>query len=341
MSGKNESNDTLIRQWEMLRLIPTNNQRITTSELATRLEQLHYPVTLRTIQRDLQKLSTHFPITCDEDSGRPGWYWTPKASLDIPNLSISDALSIKMMEDYLTPLLPQAILDSLKSRFDQAEKRLESVNNPLNRWTDKIRTVIPAQPLKSPVIPPGVLETIQNALINEHQLLALYHSRNGKPATEFVLHPLALVQRGPVSYLVATAFSYEDIRLYALHRFESVVEQEDEIDIPPDFDIDDYIAKGALSFGTGKMLDLVLRVNQELKTILTESPLDDSMTITPDGESFIVKAHVPDTWQLKWWIRSQGPNAEVLKPHDLREDMIEALRKTMALYDTEPVPNSD
>ena len=71
MSGKNESNDTLIRQWEMLRLIPTNNQRITTSELATRLEQLHYPVTLRTIQRDLQKLSTHFPITCDEDSG-PG-----------------------------------------------------------------------------------------------------------------------------------------------------------------------------------------------------------------------------------------------------------------------------
>ncbi len=333
MSGKNESNDTLIRQWEMLRLIPGNNQRITTSELANRLEQLSYPVTIRTIQRDLQKLSCHFPITCDEESAKPGWYWAPKASLDIPNLSISDALSIKMMEDYLTPMLPQAILESLRSRFDQAEKRLESVNNPLNRWADKIRTVIPAQPLKSPTIAPGVLETIQNALINERQLLAQYQSRHGKPATEFILHPLALVQRGPVSYLVATAFSYEDIRLYALHRFECVSEQEDEIDIPADFDIDEYIAKGALSFGNGEMLDLVLRVSPDLKTILAESPLDDSMTITPDGDNFIITARVPDTWQLKWWIRSHGPNAEVLEPISLRQDFVSALQKTLALYE--------
>src|SRR6218665_2493912 len=111
MSGKNESPDTLIRQWEMLKRIPDSGQRVTTAELATYLEGQGSSVTVRTIQRDLQKLSTPFPLTCDDDTSRPGWHWIPKASLSIPNLCISDALSIKMMEHYLTPLLPQAILE--------------------------------------------------------------------------------------------------------------------------------------------------------------------------------------------------------------------------------------
>lgn len=333
MSGKSESNDTLIRQWEMLKRIPDNGQRVTTSELASYLEGLGYSVTVRTIQRDLQKLSRPFPITCDEDTAQPGWHWMPKASLNVPNLSISDALSIKMMEAYLTPLLPQAIVESLRSRFEQAEKRLESVDNPLTRWTDKLRTVIPAQPLQSPPIAAGVLEAIQSALINERQLEALYRSRSSKPAIELLLHPLALVQRGPVSYLVATAFSYEDIRLYALHRFESAGELEDETDPPEGFDIDEYIAKGALSFGSGEMIALKLRVSPDLKAILVESPLDRDMSITPEGNSFIVTARLPDTWQLKWWIRQQGPNAEVLEPAALRSEFIDALKLTLAQYE--------
>lgn len=333
MSGKNDSQDTLIRQWEMLKRIPDNGQRVTTTELVSHLEGLGYPVTVRTIQRDLLKLSVPFPITCDEDTAKPGWHWMAKASLNVPNLSISDALSIKMMEEYLTPLLPQAIVESLRNRFEQAERRLESVDNPLTRWTQKIRTVLPAQPLESPPIAAGVLEAIQRALINERQLVALYRGRSGKPATEYLLHPLAFVQRGPVSYLVATAFSYEDIRLYALHRFESASELEDEVDSPEGFDIDEYIATGALSFGSGEMLDLKLRVSPALKATLTESPLDQNMGIMPEGDRFIVTARLPDTWQLKWWIRQQSHNAEVLEPAALRLEFIDAIRLTLAQYE--------
>lgn len=334
MSGKAESTDTLIRQWEMLKRIPDSGQRVTTAELASYLEGQGYSVTVRTIQRDLQKLSIPFPLTCDDDTSRPGWHWMPRASLSIPNLCISDALSIKMMEHYLTPLLPQAILEPLRSRFDQAEKRLESVDNPLTRWTDKIRTVTPGQPLQSPVIVPDVLASVQHALINERQLTAIYQGRTGKPATEFRLHPLALVQRGPVSYLVATAFSYEDVRLYALHRFESASELEDEIEPPEGFDIDEYIAKGALSFGSGDILDLKLRVSSSLKDTLIETPLAPDMTVEVDDRHFIISARVPDTWQLQWWIHSQGQNLEVIEPAALREEVVNTLRETLALYDT-------
>lgn len=333
MSGKNKSNDTLLRQWEMLRLIPSSSQGVSTTQLASRLKDRGYPVTIRTIQRDLEKLSTHFPLMSDEAANPPEWYWIPKASLDIPNISIADALSIKMVEDYLTPLLPAAILESLRGRFDQAGKRLEAIDNPLTRWTDKIRTVTPGQPLKSPIIALGVLEAVQTALINERQLKALYNGRNGNPSKEYTLHPLALVQRGPVSYLVATAFSYEDVRLYALHRFESMEELPDEMEAPEDFNIDSYIQSGGLSFGSGEVLQLKLRVKKDLKMTLTEAPLADDMKITPDGENFIVTATVNDTWQLKWWIQSQASQAEVLEPPRLRESISKNLQEALAAYE--------
>lgn len=330
MSGNN-AKEVLMRQWEMLRKIPAHGEGITVADLHTSLEADGYSVDIRTIQRNVVDMSAIFPIINDE-SAKPKWRWMKDANLDIPNLSVPDAVSIKMMQDYLTPLLPKAVLNALKDRFMRAEERLGQIKSPLGRWSDKIRTVIPGHPLQSPVIPEGIMETVQTALIEEHQVKALYKGRFSNDTTEYILHPLAIVQRGPISYLVATAFSYEDVRLYALHRFVSVEDLGDEVAIPDGFDIDTYISRGALSFGSGEPIKLKLRIKSDLKTTLTESPLSDDMVIETEGESFIVTATVQHTWQLKWWIRSQGPQAEVLEPTDLREEFKESLRETAALY---------
>lgn len=327
------SRDTLQRQWELLRSIPAHGNGASVSELNSKLETAGYVTTTRTVQRDLNNLSNTFPIYCDEDSSKPKWYWMKDANLDIPNLSITDALSIKMMQAYLTPLLPGAILSALHSRFDQADHRLKTEVSQLARWPEKIRTVIPGQPLQAPVIAEDILESIQKALIQEHQVKVNYQSRYKQETTEYLLHPLALVQRGPISYLVATAFSYEDVRLYAVHRFTSVEILEDEATIPDTFDIDAYIREGALSFGSGELFVLKLRIQSDLKTTLTESPISDDMKITPDGDSFLATATVQNTWQLKWWVRSQGPQAEILEPKALRDEFRESLRNTLALYE--------
>lgn len=333
MTGKKKSNETLMRQWEMLKRIPARAPGMTTIEISSALESLGYEVTVRTVQRDLNSLSIHFPLMSDEDGPAHSWYWDRNARLDIPNISVADAISIKMVEDYLTPLLPAAILEGLRSRFAQAEQKLESLNdNPLTRWTDRIRTVLPGQPLQSPVIAPGVLETVQTALIHTRQLKAVYRSRNGTPDKEMLLHPLALVQRGPVSYLVATAFEYTDIRLYALHRFGSAVAQQEAALLPDDFDIDAYIRDGGLNFGSGKPLALKLRIDDALKVTLMETPLSHDMVITPDGDRYIVTATVQDTWQLKWWIHSQASQAEALEPSSLREEIKAELQAALAQY---------
>ena len=76
--------DTITRQIDILRLIPEHPRKITTSELKSLLENEEHRVTIRTIQRDIDKLSTKFALLNDGNK-TPGWYWMEGAERpDLP-----------------------------------------------------------------------------------------------------------------------------------------------------------------------------------------------------------------------------------------------------------------
>ena len=209
----------LARQWQVLRLLPTKPPGITSRELVEKLEREGFTVTKRTVERDLAELSTIFGIACN-DKGMPyGWHWMKGEYADLPGLTVSDAVSLRLVEDLLRPLLPSAMLESLESRFQQAKAKLAelSADNPNAKWADKVRYVSPAMPFIPPKVETAVLDAVHEALLKEQQIEVEYKKASGEQKC-YRLHPLALVQRGQVTYLIATAFDYEDERLYALHR---------------------------------------------------------------------------------------------------------------------------
>ncbi len=60
--------NTAVRYLTMLRMVPRYPKSITTTELAQRLEEQDFSVTMRSIQRDLEKLSADFPLLVDESA---------------------------------------------------------------------------------------------------------------------------------------------------------------------------------------------------------------------------------------------------------------------------------
>jgi len=66
----NSTRNTLARQWELLRQLPSKGPGITRSDLLERMKDAGYRVTKRTIERDLVELSRLFPLTCN-DGGVP------------------------------------------------------------------------------------------------------------------------------------------------------------------------------------------------------------------------------------------------------------------------------
>ena len=101
---------------------------------------------------------------------------------------------------------------------------------------------------------------------------------------------------------------------------------------PEGFSLDDYIARGGLQFGDGATLRLEARVAPWLAEILAETPLADDQQLVPSGEDFRLTATVADSWQLRWWILSQGAGLTVLEPDILRRELVDALKWALRGY---------
>jgi predicted DNA-binding transcriptional regulator YafY len=281
----------------------------------------------------LLDLSNPFPILCN-DKGKPyGWYWDPGASANLPAITLAEALSLRLVEDLLKPLLPQAILTSLQAHFNQAQAKLKTLqqDNAVAHWQDKVRHVPPALPLLPPSIDADVLDTVQQALLYDQQVEVDYETAHADKHYRQTLHPLALVQRGPITYLVATAFNYQDIRLYALHRMHNATASDQPVKRPADFNLDAYIASGALQFGEGT-LQLKAWVSADLADYLSETWLSKDQTLQAVDDGYQLTTTVSDSWQLRWWIRSQGTAIVVLDPVGLREEILEDLKATLNSY---------
>lgn len=326
--------NTLIRQWELLKLLPKRGTGKTSRDLAVLLNDAGFKVSKRQIERDLATLSGPFPLDCNNNSVPFGWKWIEGRSVDLPGLTVAEALSMKLMEDTLQPMLPKSILSSLEGNFKQAQEKLASLDtdNPNAQWANKVRTVQATLPLLTPQVDQEVLENLQEALLLNKQLDADYQSMSDSAPVSRLLNPLALVNRGPVAYLVATAKESAEIHLYALHRFSRANRLNEDVIRPADFNLDDYINSGALQFGNGKSIHLKAYVADWLAKYLTETPLSQDQKLAADGDKIKLTATLSDSWQLKWWILSQGAGMEVLAPVALRTAIAETLQQAAANY---------
>jgi predicted DNA-binding transcriptional regulator YafY len=334
-SGKTKN--SIARQWEVLKRLPSRGPGKTSKELADELRDDGFKVTKRTVERDLFNLYEAFPLVCNNAGVPFGWHWIPGASPEMPGLTLAEALSLRLLENYLKPLLPASILSALAPRFNSAAKKLDLLaeDNSIARWTDKVRVVPPSLPFLPPIIADGVLETVQEAVLMERQIEVEYQSFQSPKVKQKRLHPLAIVQRGSVTYLVATAFEFNEVHLYAVHRMATARMTEEQARRNDDFDLDAYIAGGALQFGSGESVRLEAQVSESLAWILRETPLSEDMTLEQNESEWMLTATMADSWQLQWWVLSQGAAIKVLAPEALRAAIADELSQSLASYSNE------
>ena len=333
---KSSNHLALARQWEMLKKIPARPPGITSSALTEWLKDQGFGVSKRTVERDLNDLSSLFGIVSNTVSIPYGWYWLPGKQYEFGSIEITDAVSLKLAEDLLRKMMPSALLQELEPKFEQAKRKLEALDTQsYAKWTKKVRFV----PNTIHQIPPRfnatVLDKVHDALLKEVQVWVQYTAFNSPESKNQKLHPLCIIQRGTVPYLVATAFDFKDVRLYALHRISSVDLTEDRAVIPKDFSVDEYIQQGGMEFGSGKVIKLKAWVSNELGMYLEETPLAKDQKIVYRKKQWQLQATVHDSWQLHFWIMSQGAAITVISPKFIRSRITEGLEAALAAYKAE------
>lgn len=330
------ANLTLLRQWTMLRLIPRAPAKIAVKDIQQQLRDADFKVTTRTVQRDLIDLSAVFPLVSDDREKPYGWSWQRDAAgFDLPGLSIPDALTLTLVEQHLCNQLPPTALDSLQPQFRSAARVLDAMGESVSSkaWLGKVRTIAPLQPLQAPVLDHDCQRTVYLALMKDMQLSLRYKKRDAAQATIYpVVHPLAIVQRGGIIYLVCRFADYNDVCTLALHRVQeaSLIYEEAKRN---DFDVDAFIASGAFGFLTGPPILLEATFQRPVAEHLFETPLspDQVLRSCADG-SVHVRATVASTRSLVFWLTGFGGAVEVHSPPALRAELRDAAMRMAANY---------
>lgn len=328
-----KTHQAIARQWQLLKLLPSRPPGKTARELAESLAREGFEVTKRTVERDLNELTVLFPLYCNDKTPPYGWRWADEAHCDLPSLSVSEALSLRLLEDFLKPILPATLLASMGVRFALAKRKLENLEGQrLARWADKVRVVTPTLQLLPPRIEPAVQEAVHEALLADEQVEVLYQSPHKEQASVMELHPLGLIQRGPVTYLVATAFDYGNVLLFAMHRIKEAKRLSRPCRRPENFSLDAYLATGASDFGDGEHIRFKAVVNGYLADRLRETPLSEDMELMEQENGCLLTCSLIASWQLHWWILAQGDEIEVLEPDNLRKEISRALKMAARKY---------
>jgi predicted DNA-binding transcriptional regulator YafY len=331
------ANLTLLRQWTMLRLIPRAPARIAVKDLQEQLRDADFAVTTRTVQRDLAELSTVFPLVSDDREKPYGWSWQREASsFDLPGLSIPDALTLTLVEQHLRNQLPPTALDALQPQFRSAARLLNAMGQSASSkaWLGKVRSIAPLQPLQPPALKEDCQRTVYLALMKDLQLSLRYKKRDAEEASIYpVVHPLAIVQRGGIIYLVCTFADSDNVRTLALHRVQEASLSYEAARRSADFDVDAFIASGAFGFLTGPPIVLRATFQRPVAEHLFETPLspDQVLEVREDG-SVDLTATVASTRTLVFWLTGFGAAVEVHGPAKLRTELKKAALGMAAIY---------
>lgn len=173
---------SLMRQWQLLQLLPSHGPGATVTELLAALnDKFQVQVKRRTVERDLETLSLVFPLDCNDKSKPFGWFLSRK--LQLPQMTLPEALLLCLAEPALASLVPDALQPLLLPRLAEAANLLQS-SAQSKKWqlSEKIAFLPTPQLQQAPAVNAEVLLTVQSALLDDCCVDVDYQSPYRGPA---------------------------------------------------------------------------------------------------------------------------------------------------------------
>ncbi|WP_144983374.1 helix-turn-helix transcriptional regulator [Halomonas sp. C22] len=332
-----DARDTLFRHITMLQLIPRYPGWISTPSLKEKLAEHGFLVDIRSLQRDLgQKLSSQFPIGCDDSQKPYRWYFDRDYQCQLPALDVPGALTLVLAEEYLKGLLPPVVISQLDPHFNDARQLLEQLAaNGLSNWARRVRAIPNGKALIPAALDEATWQTVAQALLEQKAIDVQYLSRSAESEKAFTLHPQGIVSRHSVTYLLAHVDGFDDLRQFALHRVKHAALSDRAWQAQEGFDIDHYIQQGAFGYRQGiEDIELEAEISPSAAWLLQETPLSEQQSITPGPQEgwYRLNVTVPNDQQTLWWLMGMGANIKVLAPREWQDELKATAQKVLAHY---------
>jgi predicted DNA-binding transcriptional regulator YafY len=136
---------------------------------------------------------------------------------------------------------PHSTLKLIQPYFNRAKEILgEHSESKLRTWPNKVEVIERGPVLLKPTIKAEIQQLIYQSLLEEFAIRTHYLPRDSQDEKQYLIHPLGIVSRMGVLYLICTLWNYKDIKQFALHRFISAKKSEEPYQQNDHFNLQSY-----------------------------------------------------------------------------------------------------
>ncbi len=309
-------------------------------DIHQKLLEKGYDVSKKTVERDMDILPDIFPQhVFKQDQSRPYGFKLPSDSKKLSAMSPDEAMCLQLAYQYLSPLLPNRTLEPIAPYLKEAETVLEmNASKRMKNWQKKVLTIHEGFNLQPAKIKKDIIPNLHTALWNGNMIRVSYQSATSPKPKDYLLHPVGLVHRGRVSYLICSFDNHtENFSYLPLHRFRSV-------DVL--VDLSAHKSKNVKDVAeivgfpvSAKKIKVKLKFSKSSGghapgNHLKESPISKNQKITETKDGYIIiEDEVDDILEFRWWIRAFGDTVEVIQPKSLRDEFTKMSKRMSKIYE--------
>lgn len=299
------------------------------------------------VRRAFEKLERHsLAERRGEDSNRE-WRATSAGSVNKhalrPPLDLAVAL-LKLRQlagTHVPTTVSHGLADYFKGSVDVlGQNEGGSQQAAARAWLEKTIRLEVGYPLLAPKIHADVLDTVLDALYRDTCVSLVY--QNGRTSTTEPAHfnvlPLALVEKGPVLYLVADRPRTRGGVKRHLLRVDRILEASacDTLLVrDASFHLDAYVRQEKVfEFFSEPPVEIVLRVREQsgIRSPFRELRFAEDQSIVDEEGGFRLTAKVTPSVALTNLLLERAETVEVIAPQALRVDIVDRLRRALTYY---------
>lgn len=322
-------NSELVRQWEILRAIDSARNGIAIGKLAG-----DRAVCPRTIRRDLDALCrAGFPLYDERINGTSMWKLRarPFGRLEDTGLGLMEMCALYFSRTLLDALAGTPLLDDAERAFVKIENALPPASR---RFLDQLPRTLKAKAggrkkhddrkLRE------ILARALDATLLHRRTTMRYASASSRRTKEYSVEPQRIVYAHGGIYMVAWVPEYGQMRTFAAERIQTLG-LTDQTFHPRPLPTEPFADSVGVNTGTPETI--VLEFRHEVSGFVREREWHRSQVMEERADGgLILTMHVCNDRPLRAWILSFGPDARVLSPVALAQEIFEAADETRRRY---------
>lgn len=164
------------------------------------------------------------------------------------------------------------------------------------------------------------LAAIRTSLRSRRKLRISYRRGGGDGATERTIAPYGLAAASGMFYVIAHCEGSDGLRIFRLDRIEAATATAERYEIPEDFSLDDVLRHGKV-FRSESDRTIRVRYSPRIARWIAER---EGLALAPDGSLTTEHPLADPQWAVRH-VLQYGPDAEVLSPPDVRDEVARRL----------------